>query len=43
MPPLYTWALERSRLGVDDLARRFLKLNEWMAGDRTPTLKTTEE
>lgn len=42
-PSLYTWALERSRLGLDDLGRRFPKLREWMAGDRTPTLKQIEK
>lgn len=42
-PSLYTWALERSRLGLDDLARRFPKLREWMAGDRTPTLRQIEK
>ena len=42
-PSLYTWASERSRLDLDELADRFPKLNEWMAGKRMPTLKQIED
>ena len=42
-PSLYRWALERSRLDQDKLARRFPKLGEWMVGDRVPTLKQIEK
>ncbi len=42
-PSLYKWAAERSRHDLDDLACRFPKLNEWMAGDRVPTLKQIEK
>ena len=42
-PSLYRWASERSRLDLDELARRFPKLPEWMAGDRVPTLKQIEK
>ena len=42
-PSLYRWASERSGLDLDELARRFPKLPEWMAGDRLPTLKQIEK
>ena len=41
-PSLYSWAAERSRLGLDELSDRFPKLHEWMAGHRSPTLKQVE-
>ena len=42
-PSLYMWALERSRLDLDELAPRFPKLRDWMAGDWIPTLKQIEQ
>ena len=42
-PSLYRWASERSRLDLDELARRFPKLPEWMTGDHVPTLKQIEK
>jgi Zn-dependent peptidase ImmA (M78 family) len=41
-PALIVWARSRSRLAVDDLARRFPKLSEWEAGDSSPTLRQLE-
>jgi Zn-dependent peptidase ImmA (M78 family) len=41
-PELLIWARERSGLGLDDLTRRFPKLEEWERGDRSPTLKQLE-
>ncbi|MCY4369253.1 MAG: ImmA/IrrE family metallo-endopeptidase [bacterium] len=42
-PSLYMWALERSRLDPDELAPRFPKLRDWIAGDWIPTLKQIEQ
>ena len=42
-PSLYRWASERSQLDLDELARRFPKLPEWIASDRAPTLKQIEK
>ena len=42
-PSLYRWASERSRLDLDELARKFPKLPEWMASDQAPTLKQIEK
>lgn len=41
-PELYAWAKERSGLGQDELASKFPKLDQWQAGDSTPTLKQLE-
>lgn len=41
-PSLYEWALQRSRLEPDDLASKFPKLQEWMAGTSEPTYKQAE-
>ena len=42
-PSLYGWALERSRLDLDELVCKFPKLREWMAGEREPTLRQVEQ
>ena len=41
-PSLYRWALQRSGLDPDDLASKFPKLQEWMAGTGEPTAKQAE-
>ena len=40
---LIAWALERAGLKPADLLHRFPKLEEWVAGDRQPTLKQLED
>ena len=42
-PELIHWAMERS--GVDELMlfKRFPKLNQWINGDRSPTLKQVQD
>lgn len=42
-PSLYLWALERSSLDPDQLAPRFPKLRDWMAGEWRPTLRQIEQ
>lgn len=39
---LYRWAVERSRVDVSELQRKFPKLSEWQAGEASPTLKQLE-
>ena len=41
-PSLYRWALERSRLDLDEIAIKFHKLPMWMAGEIDPTLRQIE-
>ncbi|MGI8433201.1 MAG: ImmA/IrrE family metallo-endopeptidase [Nocardioidaceae bacterium] len=41
-PALIAWARQRSRVGVDDLRRRFPKLEDWERGATSPTLKQLE-
>lgn len=38
-PELFSWALVRSRKGVEDLEKRFPKLSEWIASTIQPTIK----
>ncbi len=40
---LLAWARERSRIGIDELTRRFPKLAEWEDGEVSPTLKQLED
>ena len=42
-PELYRWAVERSRVDVGELQRKFPKLSEWQAGEASPTLKQLEK
>jgi Zn-dependent peptidase ImmA (M78 family) len=42
-PELLSWALERARLDLDDVAPRFPNLARWIAGDAQPTLKQLEQ
>lgn len=42
-PNLITWARERARLGVENLAKRFPKLQEWESGRLQPTLRQLED
>lgn len=37
VPPLYEWALARSRKTVTDLEKNFPKLPEWISGVSVPT------
>lgn len=41
-PDLLAWAMQRSGVPVDDLARRFPMLAAWERGERQPTLKQLE-
>lgn len=41
-PELITWAIDRSRLPANDLARLFPGLGDWQLGKRMPTLKQLE-
>lgn len=41
-PRLFAWARERAGIGVDDLSRRFPKLDRWERGEESPTLKQLE-
>lgn len=41
-PELIRWAIDRSRLPVDDLARTFPKLDEWRRGKLMPTFRQLE-
>jgi Zn-dependent peptidase ImmA (M78 family) len=38
-PELIRWAIERSRLPLDDLIDTFPKLNQWLEGDAYPTYR----
>jgi len=42
-PTLFTWARDRARLDVADLAHRFPKLAAWERGALKPTLKQVED
>jgi Zn-dependent peptidase ImmA (M78 family) len=42
-PELIRWAVDRSRLPVDDLAQAFPKLDEWQRGERLPTFRQLEQ
>jgi len=42
-PELIRWAIERSRLPFDDLAKAFPKLKEWQGGQKSPTAKQLED
>lgn len=37
-PDVLTWALERSELPEEVIAKRFPKMDEWMSGSKKPTL-----
>ena len=41
-PSLLRWARIRARLDVDDLLKKFPKLEEWELGEKRPTLKQLE-
>ncbi len=41
-PELIDWAIDRSRMPVDELAQTFKKLDEWRSGERKPTLRQLE-
>ena len=41
-PELLRWARERSKLGEDDIQRRFPHFDEWERGDAQPTFKQLE-
>ena len=41
-PALITWAHQRSGINLDDLRRRFPKLEDWERGKVSPTLKQLE-
>lgn len=41
-PELIRWAIDRSRLPVDDLAQTFPKLDDWQRGQRMPTFRQLE-
>jgi Zn-dependent peptidase ImmA (M78 family) len=40
---LLTWAVERSRIGPEELAAKFPALGEWAEGTKQPTLKQLEK
>lgn len=42
-PELIRWAVDRSGLPVDELERRFPRLDEWQTGERQPTLRQLED
>jgi Zn-dependent peptidase ImmA (M78 family) len=41
-PELIRWAIDRSGLSPEDLAKAFPKLEEWKTGERQPTFKQLE-
>jgi Zn-dependent peptidase ImmA (M78 family) len=41
-PDLIRWAVKRSGLTTDELAKSFPKLDEWQSGERVPTFKQLE-
>ncbi len=41
-PDLLHWALERAGVNADALAKKFPKLDDWLAGELAPTLKQLE-
>ena len=41
-PELILWAIDRSQLPPEDLAKNFPKLEEWRTGQRQPTLRQLE-
>ncbi len=42
-PELIRWAIERSRLPLDDLTAAFPKLDQWLGGEQQPTYKQLEQ
>ncbi len=42
-PQLFEWARARSGIDEDAWAKRFPRYDEWLAGERAPTLKQLEE
>jgi hypothetical protein len=42
-PELIRWAIDRSRLPLDDLTAKFPKLDWWLAGKQQPTYRQLEE
>src|SRR6266702_3225814 len=42
-PELIRWAIERSQLPWDQLAKTFPKLDQWRRGERLPTSKQLEQ
>ncbi len=42
-PALYAWARARSGIEDEAWAKRFPRYDEWLAGERSPTLKQLEE
>ncbi|MBN1124208.1 MAG: ImmA/IrrE family metallo-endopeptidase [Sedimentisphaerales bacterium] len=41
-PTVLQWALDRSRLSLDDLTSRFPKIKQWAVGKQHPTLRQLE-
>ncbi len=41
-PDLLYWALDRADLSAHALAKKFPKLNDWLRGERSPTLRQLE-
>jgi len=41
-PELIRWAIERSRVSIEDLAQEFPKLDAWKQGERSPTFRQLE-
>jgi len=41
-PELIRWAIDRSGLAAEDLAKTFPKLDEWQRGERLPTFRQLE-
>jgi len=42
-PELILWAIDRSQLRAEDLARAFPRLNEWRTGKRMPTHRQLQD
>src|SRR5438128_7096503 len=42
-PELIHWAIDRSRVPVDELTKAFPKLHQWLDGERLPTYKQLEQ
>ena len=42
-PELIRWAIDRSGLPVDELRDKFVKIDDWLSGERQPTFRQLEQ
>ncbi len=42
-PTMLTWAIDRAGYQLDDFAQKFPKINDWLKGEKKPTVKQLED